>query len=143
MKKTFIIIILISGVIALNAQTNRLDKLQTLEQNKTSNQNVITTGKLTNSSRLFASKDDLTSVILIIPADSVVTVLDIDSTYLHVVFEDNEGYIFNRHVVLNKIQVQNQQSIQDQPSARQTEPVEDQQQSRYSYLENKYGTNMA
>jgi len=72
-------------------------------RNNTASQNVTTTGKLTNSSRLFASKDDLTSVIVIIPADSVVTVLDSDSTYLHVVYDDNEGYIFNRHVILKRI----------------------------------------
>jgi hypothetical protein len=143
MKKTFTILLLALSVISLNAQTNKLDKLQTLEQNNTANQNVATTGKLTNSSRLFASKDDLTSVILIIPADSIVTVLDADSTYLHVVFEDNEGYIFNRHVVLNRVPVNNQQSYQTQPSAQQNDPAGDQQQSRYSYLENKYGSNMA
>jgi hypothetical protein len=143
MKKTFTILLLALSVISLNAQTNKLDKLQTLEQNNTANQNVTTTGKLTNSSRLFASKDDLTSVILIIPADSIVTVLDADSTYLHVVFEDNEGYIFNRHVVLNRVPVKDQQSYQTQPSAQQNEPAVDQQQSRYSYLENKYGSNMA
>lgn len=143
MKKTFFFLLLTLSVIYLNAQTNKLDKPQTSEQNNTASQNVTTTGKLTNSSRLFASKDDLTSVIVIIPADSVVTVLDSDSTYLHVVYDDNEGYIFNRHVILKRIQVQNQQPFQAQSSDRQTEPVADQQQTRYSYLENKYGTNMA
>ena len=143
MKKTFLILLIIFSVISLKAQTNKLNKLQNLEQNSTSNQNVTITGTLKNSSRLFASKDDLTSVILIIPADSIVTVLDADSTYLHVVFEDNEGYIFNRHVVLNRVAVKNQQSYQTQPSVQQTEPVGDQQQSRFSYLENKYGSNMA
>lgn len=143
MKKPFVILLIIFSVISLKAQTNKLDKLQNLEQNSTSNQNVTITGTLKNSSRLFASKDDLTSVILIIPADSVVTVLDADSTYLHVVFEDNEGYILNRHVVLNRVAVKNQQSYQTQPSVQQTEPVGDQQQSRFSYLENKYGTNTA
>lgn len=143
MKKTFVILLAIISVISLNAQTNKLDKLQTLEQNNTGNQNVTTTGKLTNSSRLFASKNDLTTVILIIPADSIVTVLDADSTYLHVVFEDNEGYIFNRHVVLDKAPVKNQQSYETQPSTQQNESAGDQQQNRFSYLENKYGTNLA
>jgi hypothetical protein len=143
MKKPFVILLAIISVISLNAQTNKLDKLQTLEQNNTGNQNVTTTGKLTNSSRLFASKDDLTTVILIIPADSIVTVLDADSTYLHVVFEDNEGYIFNRHVVLHRVPVKNQQSYVTPPSTQQNESAGDQQQNRFSYLENKYGTNMA
>jgi hypothetical protein len=92
---------------------------------------------------LFASKDDLTSVILIIPADSVVAVLDSDSTYFHVIFQENEGYIFKRQAVLNKVPVNAQQAVQSQPEVQGNEPVQDQQQSRLSYLENKYGSNMA
>ena len=132
MKKPFVILLLIISAISLRAQTNRPEKLQNPEQNKTANQNVITTATLTNSSRLFASKDDLTTVMMIIPSDSVVIVLDADSTYLHVVFEDNEGYIFNRHVILNRVPVKNQQSFQNQPSAQQPEPALQQQESRYS-----------
>jgi hypothetical protein len=122
MKKTVFIILLILGAFSLRAQT---------------------TATLKNSSRLFATKDDLTSVILIIPADSVVTVLDADSTYLHVVFEENEGYIFNKKVVLNKTPVKSQQASVSQGQGRETQQAPDQEQSRFSYLENKYGTNMA
>lgn len=122
MKKTVFILILIFGAISLNAQT---------------------TATLKNSSRLFATKDDLTSVILIIPADSVVTVLDSDSTYLHVVFEENEGYIFNRKVVLNKMPVRTQQASSSRESVQDSQQGKGQQQTRFSYLENKYGTNMA
>lgn len=143
MKRIFFISIVLIGVITLNGQTNKVDQLQALEQNQPANQNITTTATLKVSSRLFATKDDLTSVILIIPADSVVTVLDSDSTYFHVVFEENEGYIFKRQAVLDKIQVNAPPANQDQPAAQQTEPVQDQQQSRYSYLENKYGSNMA
>lgn len=125
MKRTFFISLLLIIAIALNGQTNK------------------TTATLKNSSRLFESKDDLTSVILIIPADSIVTVLDADSTYLHVVFEENEGFIFTRHAVLNKIPVNTRQSFKSQPEAQQTQPVQEQEQSRFSYLENKYGSNMA
>jgi hypothetical protein len=92
---------------------------------------------------LFATKDDLTTVIFIIPADSVVAVLDSDSTYLHVVFEENEGYILRRQAILNEVPVNAQPVIQSRPAAQQTEPVQEQQQSRFSYLENKYGSNMA
>ncbi len=130
-------------VLPLNAQTNKVDKLQALEQYQTANQNVVATATLKSASRLFATKDDLTSVILIIPADSVVTVLDSDSTYFHVVFEENEGYIFRRQAVLDKIPVNNQQAVQSQPAIQETQPVQEQNQSRFSYLENKYGSNMA
>jgi hypothetical protein len=143
MKKTILVAILIIGASVLNAQSNRADQLQALEQNQPSGQNITATATLKSSSRLFAAKDDLTTVILIIPADSVVSVLDSDSTYFHVIFEDNEGYIFKRHAVLNKVPVNSRPSIQSQQAAEQSQPIQDQQQSRFSYLENKYGTNMA
>ena len=122
MKKAVFIISLIFIAISIKAQTS---------------------ATLKNPSRLFATKDDLTSVILIIPADSVVTVLDSDSTYLHVVFEDNEGYIFNRKLVLNKMPVQTQQASVSQVPVQQSQQAPEQEQTRFSYLENKYGTNMA
>jgi hypothetical protein len=143
MKKILFITLLIIGAIPLKAQTNKADQLQTLEQNQSANQNVTATATLKSSSRLFGTKDDLTSVILIIPADSIVSVLDSDSTYLHVVFEGNEGYIFRRHAVLDNITVNTPQTIRSQPEAKETQPVQEQQQSRFSYLENKYGSNMA
>jgi hypothetical protein len=121
MKKIMFFALLFIGILPLKAQT----------------------ATLKTASRLFATKDDLTSVILIIPADSVVSVLDSDSTYFHVVFEDNEGYIFKRQAVLDKIAVYNQQPAQSQPAVQETQPIKEQKQSRFSYLENKYGTNMA
>jgi hypothetical protein len=142
MKRTLLILILIFGAVSIKAQTNKVDQLQSLEKNQP-DQNFITTATLKNPSRLFATKDDLTSVILIIPADSIVTVLDSDSTYLHVVFEDNEGFIFNRKLVLSKLPVKTQQSNPSQEQVQQSQTVPEQEQSRFSYLENKYGTNMA
>ena len=143
MKKLLFITLLFIGAFQLNAQTNKVDQLQALEQNQPSNQNITATATLKNSSRLFAAKDDLTSVILIIPADSIVTVLDSDSTYLHVVFQDNEGYIFKRHAELNKMPATTQRTINSQSVVQESQPANDQQESRFSYLENKYGTNMA
>jgi hypothetical protein len=122
MKKTIFIIILMIGAISLKAQT---------------------TATLKSPGRLFATKDDLTSVILIIPADSTVSVLDSDSTYLHVIFEENEGYIFNRRLVLNKVPVKTQQASPSQENVMESQATTEQQDSRFSYLENKYGTNMA
>ena len=143
MKKIFFITLFVIAAFGLKAQTNKVDQLQALEQTQPDNQNITATATLKVSSRLFASKDDLTSVILIIPADSVVAVLDSDSTYFHVIFQENEGYIFKRQAVLNKVPVNAQQAVQSQPEVQGNEPVQDQQQSRLSYLENKYGSNMA
>jgi len=143
MKRTFLISLLLICSFSIKAQSNKGDKLQALEQNKPANQNITITATLKNSSRLFASKDDLTSVILIIPADSTVTVLDADSTYLHVVFEENEGFILNRHVELNRVSADARQNIQSQPAIQESQPVQEQKENRYSYLENKYGSGMA
>ncbi len=143
MKKIIFFALFLIGVLPLMAQTNKVDQLKALEQNQPASQNVVATATLKTASRLFATKDDLTSVILIIPADSVVMVLDSDNTYFHVVFDENEGYIFKRQAVLDKIPVTNQQTVQSQPAVQETQPVQEQNQSRFSYLENKYGSNLA
>jgi len=143
MKKIIFFALFLIGVLPLMAQTKKVDQLQALEQSQPASQNVVATATLKSASRLFATKDDLTSVILIIPADSVVMVLDSDSTYFHVVFEENEGYIFKRQAVLDKIPVTNQQTVQSQPAVQETQPVQEQNQSRFSYLGNKYGSNLA
>ncbi len=143
MKKIIFISFLIAGIIPLMSQPNKVDKLQALEQNQSVNQKVTITAKLKSSSRLFGAKDDLTSVILIIPADSIVTVLDSDSTYLHVVYEENEGFIYKRQAIIDKTPVIPQQTIESQSTAQETQPAQEQQQNRFSYLENKYGSNLA
>jgi hypothetical protein len=143
MKKIVFFTLLAVVTFQLEGQTRKVDQLQAVEQNQSDNQNITTTATLKVASRLFATKDDLTSVILIIPADSVVSVLDSDSTYLHVVFEENEGYIFRRQATLEKVPVNAQPVIQSQPAAQQAEPVQEQQQNRISYLENKYGSDIA
>ena len=137
----FMAILTFTGVIY--GQSNKADQLQSLEQNQNSDQKIIATAAIKSPTRLFASKDDLTTVILIIPADSVISVVDEDSTYLHVFYQDNEGYIFRRNIVLNKISPDKQQPVQSFAANQDVAPVAEQQQSRFSYLENKYGTTMA
>jgi hypothetical protein len=142
MKKNIYCIILISLLFITSAiaQGNKSDVLQNLEKNQTGNQNITAT--LKSSSRLFGTKDDLTSVILIIPSGSTVKVSGSDSTYLHVTYEENEGYIFSKHAVIDKNPVNIVQPAQNQQSSNQ-QPVKEQQGSRFSYLEGKYGTTMA
>jgi hypothetical protein len=155
MKRVLPVILIVIGAISLSAQTNKIDQLQALEQNQPVNQNItsssqdtIVTATLKSASRLFADKNDLTSVIVIIPADSIVDVLDSDSSYLHVVYQDNEGYIFKRQATINSEIVNNNQNVQSQNTQSQNvdqnnQQVQEQQQSRLSYLENKYGSNLA
>jgi len=127
---------------SLQAQPNKADQLQNPEKNQQASLNDTLTATLTSSTRLFGSKDDLTSVIIIIPSGSIVSVLDSDSTYLHVVFEEDEGYIFKRHAVINKPEVYNSQSIRYEEAAANSQPVQMQKVSRFTYLESKYGSNM-
>jgi hypothetical protein len=143
MKKLIFSFLFIMVIIAAQAQANKAEVLQNLEKNQTGNQNVIATARLKSLSRLFGTKDDMTSVILIIPSDSTVDVLDSDSTYLHVIYEENEGYIFKRQAVIDKRSVYTPETTQSQQSVQGDQPVQDQQESRFSYLENKYGSNMA
>lgn len=123
-----------------SAQTDRVSQLQSLEQNQSDAQNITATATLKSASRLFATRDDLTSVIMIIPVDSVVDVLGSDSTYLHVVYQDSEGYIFKRQAKMDRMPVSN---ITPQTPAYQGNRQVSSGQDRYTYLENKYGSDMA
>ncbi|MEI6050418.1 MAG: hypothetical protein WCS03_16070 [Bacteroidota bacterium] len=143
MKKIIFSALLLFFVFAMQAQQNKADLLQDLEKNKPANQDVSATAILKSSSRLFGAKDDLTTVIMVIPSGSTVNVLDSDSAYLHVSFEENEGYIFKRHAILNTPMVNTPQTIQQQPVLVQPLPEQEQHESRFSYLESKYGSNMA
>lgn len=142
MKKNIYITVSIFLLILTSAaaQVNKTNVLQDLEKNQAGNQNVTAT--LKSSSRLFSAKDDLTSVILIIPSGSTVTVLGTDSTYMHVTYEESEGYIFSKHAVIDKSPANISQPVQNQKNLNQ-QPVREQQGSRFSYLEGKYGTTMA
>jgi hypothetical protein len=143
MKKIILFSLMIIAALSLQAHPNKADQSQNPEKSLQTSQNDTLTATVTSSTRLFGSKDDLTSVIIIIPSGSTVGVLDSDSTYLHVVFEENNGYIFKRHAVINKTEPNNSQSIKYEEAAPKSQPVQQQQVSRFTYLESKYGSNMA
>jgi hypothetical protein len=148
MKKLILSFSLLIIVISVNAQANRTEVLQGLEKNQVADQNKALTARLKSSSRLFGDKNDLTSVIMVIPSGSTVSVLGSDSAFLYVAFEENEGYIFARHAVIDKTPVTIQPVIRQEEQPVQEEmPVQQQQQqqqiSRFTYLENKYGSSMA
>jgi phosphomannomutase len=130
MKKILSVTVFFLSILSAMAQTN-----------STKNQNITAT--LKSSSRLFSVKDDMTSVVVIIPTGSTVKVLDSDSTYMHVTFEENEGYIFSKTAIIDKNPVNIAQMIQNQPQPAAQQSVKEQPLSRFSYLEKKYGTTMA
>jgi len=148
MKIVTISLFLLFSFYAAIAQDNRTIILQDLEKSKVMQDDIKLTGTLKSASRLFGEKDDLTTVILIIPSGSVVDILGADSTYLHVIYEENEGYIFKRHAEINEASVipkpvarPQEVIIEERPEPQQ--PVQQQEVSRFSYLENKYGSSVA
>lgn len=131
------------------AQADRTNKLENLEQGQNqlasdSGEQAVQTATIKSAARFFAAKNDLTTVISIIPSGSRVTVLDSDSTYYRVRFEDNEGYVLKRQAVMDDKPVITEKPAgqEDQPAV-EARPVEQNRISRFSYLEKKYGTDVA
>jgi len=146
MKKIFAFTLLLASSTFLMGQSDKSSLLQDLEKGQTTTQAANQTATLKSSTRLFGAKDDLTTVIMIIPSGSSVAVLDSDSSYFKIRYEENEGYIFRRHAVIDRTAATNQQSVQyQQPrqQAQETQPSGESGVSRFTYLENKYGTSMA
>ncbi|HKK42497.1 MAG TPA: hypothetical protein VJ963_08830 [Bacteroidales bacterium] len=155
MKKLILMALLVAGMaISGNAQSDKTQVLRGLENNSQSDQEMVTTATLKSASRLFAEKGDLTSVIVIIPADSIVIVLGSDSTYLNVSFQGTEGFIYRKDAAINPEKValasveepadqSRYQVPQEQQQQQQVQQQEPPQESRFTYLENKYGSSMA
>jgi hypothetical protein len=142
MKKLIIPVLFIIGILSVSAQTDKASLLQDLETKQAGSLDLTPTATIKSSTRLFKTKDDLTSVIVIIPAGSVVAVLASDSTYLHVVFDENEGYIFRKHAVIDNTP-KTLKEMQPAPTAVEAQPAPVYTDSRYSMLESKYGQAMA
>lgn len=148
--KIYISIIPISFFLLLANYLEIKSEMQTIKNNHS---NIFlqdqTTATLKSASRLFSDKNDLTSVLLIIPSGDTVRVLDYDDTFLHVLYEEYEGFIMTRHATLNKPQIKpSVTGVKDKPVSvseipRQVQQRQQVEGSRYSYLTNKYGPNVA
>ena len=145
--------IIFSGIILfmflnINSQVAKTDVLKDLEKSQPAVQSTVTSATLKSASRLFKDKDDLTSVIMVVPKDSVVEVLPGSyDTFLHVVFDSNSGYIYANHAEIKKTPVQarpvvTQSSVRGQNYGQEARPVQKQVDNRYEYLENKYGQSL-
>jgi len=149
MKNFITSILFLLLVFQLSAQGNRTAVLEDLEKAKPAGQSVVTKATLTSASRLFKDKDDLTSVIVIIPSGTVVDVLDSDSTYLHVTYEEDDGYIQRKHAALSNTPVESSSNEERIGTVQQTRPTERVQSSqrpvtdRRTWLTNKYGSDIA
>jgi len=142
MKKMILLFLLVVIIFPLSSQVSDEDKLLELEKTSGSQQDIIT-ATLTSSSRLFKTPDDLTSVIMVIPKGSQVEVLASDSTYLTVVFDGSEGFIMRKHATLDKSPVKAAPPVEEKPVAQKPAEQTNKPESRFTYLENKYGTSMA
>ncbi len=142
MKKLIISSLFLALFITCQSQVNKANVLQNLENSQSQNQVQQTTATLKSASRLFGEKDDLTTVIMIVPTGTVAEVLESDSTYLKIVYDDYEGYIFRRDAIIKTAPAQVRQEVQEEKEQQVEQPVE-KEVNRFTYLENKYGTNMA
>ncbi len=143
MKKLIIAILFLFPLITILAQNEKAGVLQDLEKNQIARQVTSLTATLKSASRLFGEKNDLTSVILVIPSGSVVDVLGSDSTYLQVAYDNNEGYIYKRQAVINQPPEEQRPAVRQEEAPREQQVAVQRQESRYTRLENKYGSNLA
>ena len=143
MKKIFILLVIASISVPLLTQYSRADILQNPEK-PAYPQDQVLTATLKQASRLFGEKDDLTSVIAVLPAGTRVTVTGSDSDYYKVSWEDTEGFILKQHAELSTVpaatQTPGQEQVNEGP-AQKEEPVSE--MSRFEYLQKKYGPRVA
>jgi hypothetical protein len=144
MKKFLISSFLLILFISVSANDNKTITYQNPGGSHHDDQNSTVTATLKSASRLFRDKDDLTSVILVIPKDSVVSVLGSDDTFLHVVFQGNEGYIYSRQAEVHKSVAAAEPAEQQETTVSEGRSVRPRQKiDRYTYLENRYGPALA
>ena len=98
-----------------------------------------TTATVKKATRLFKDKDDLTSVIMVLPSGSVVDVVSSDTAFIKVGYEGNTGFIYTRHAEINRAPVS---EARPEPAAATGAAVKA-RVGRYEYLENKYGRSVA
>jgi len=150
-KKVLPVILLLFASLSVCAQNDKAELLQNLEKkNNDQVQQQPQSATLKSASRLFGAKDDLTSVITILPAGTVVSVLGSDSTYFKVAADSDQGYILKKDAVLSDAPVNTVRQGDDNVNQGDNSQVQSQQESqsqaktdRLTFLENKYGTAMA
>jgi hypothetical protein len=158
MKKVLVLAIIVAlPIFATSAGQERSTVLERLEATSQMQQQQPLKGVTKGAIRLFGEKDDLTSVILIVPNGSEVEILGNDGYYLRVKYDGSEGWLVSDKVsilqssqpvtqqpVLQQQQrVQEQQIPKQQQQAQEQQSVQQQQVNRMTYLENKYGRSIA
>lgn len=148
MKRIILSAIIFFIFFAVKSQVSNTDVLQNLEKSRSSVQNAVTAATLNSASRLFRDKNDLTSVIMVMPKGTVVDVLPgTYDTFMHVVIEGEEGYIYAKDAELSQapasaVKDASRMSVEKETNSQESRPVQKQVVTRYEYLVNKYGTSM-
>jgi len=140
MKKIIFSAIIFSIFFSVNSQVAKTDVLQDLEKNQSPAQNAVTTAILKSASRLFRDKNDLTSVITVLPKGTVVDVLPgTYDTFMQVAFAGEEGYVYSKDAEISKIipstlSAAPRQNAQKEATSQASGPVQKQVNGRYEYL---------
>lgn len=96
-------------------------------------------GYTTSAVRLFSDRDDLTSVLTIIPKGNAIEVVKNDGDYLLVNYEDYQGYIPVGTVTFDQVEESYQQEqLPVETNVQQRQQVV----NRYDRLVDKYGSNL-
>mgnify|MGYP002387725991 CR=1 FL=1 len=151
MKRLIFTAFIIFAFTAAFSQADKTEVLQELEKYQATDQDAQVTATIRSATRLFSDREDLTSVVIVIPRDSIVYVLGSDDTFLNVSFRGLEGYIYARHAEVHRPVAETKpvprpapQQAYDDQDVPSTRPVQQRQRvSRYEYLMNKYGTAVA
>ncbi|HNR41693.1 MAG TPA: hypothetical protein PKL65_05635 [Bacteroidales bacterium] len=137
--------------VAAYPQEKNTEIPQEFVKNKDAAQDAPVTATIRSATRLFSDRNDLTSVIMVIPKDSTVVVLGSVEPFLNVTFAGMEGYIYARHAEVHKPVAAAEpplpspsQRTSDDRDIPSTRPVQQRQKaSRYEYLQHKYGAALA
>jgi len=148
MRRIIFSAIIFSIFVTVKSQVARTDVLQDLEKNQSPAQNAVTTATLKSASRLFRDKNDLTSVITVLPKGTVVDVLPgTYDTFMQVAFAGEEGYVYSKDAEISKtipssLSAAPRQNAQKEAGSQASGPVQKQVNGRYEYLVNKYGSSV-
>lgn len=142
MKRVYIATIALAlSLFVAGAQQSSQTKLEMLENgSKVSQEPVI--GVTKGGVRFYKEKDDLTSVIRIIPAKTEVLIISNQGNYLQVKDGEDIGYVETSKITVNQTTPPVQQQVVQQQVVQQ-EVVQTQPDNRMTYLENKYGKSVA
>lgn len=147
-------IAVVLSVMLTAAQENSRQLLERLESGSSMQQQQPLKGVTKGALRLFGERDDLTTVIMIVPNGAEVEIIRNDGDYLLVKYEDAQGFLLTEKVTVMQTaqpvvqqqvqrEFQQQQEQQPQQQVRRELTQQEQQINRMTYLEHKYGRSIA